>query len=55
MEKDKTKSGQQGEEGVLPLCPTLVRPPQESRIQLWSPHDRTELELWEQGQRRPQQ
>ena len=42
-------------QGVLPLCPALLRPPQESCVQLWSPQHRAELELWERGQRRPQQ
>ena len=37
------------------FCPALLRPPQESCVQLWSPQHRTELELWERGQRRPQQ
>jgi len=40
---------------ILPLCPTPMRPPRESCIQLWSPQHRTDLELWERGQRRPQQ
>jgi len=39
------------EGGVLPLCPTLMRPPQE----FWSPQHRTDLELLERGQRRPRQ
>jgi len=42
-------------ERILPLCPALLRPHQESCVQLWSPQHRTELELWERGQRRPQQ
>jgi len=29
--------------------------PRDSCTQLWSPQHRTELELWERGQRRPQQ
>jgi len=31
-----------------------VRPPQQSCTQLWSPEHRTDLELVERGQRRPQ-
>ena len=33
----------------------LVRPPRESCVQLWSPQHRTDMELLERGQRRPQQ
>ena len=29
--------------------------PREPCVQLWSPQHRAELELWERGQRRPQQ
>jgi len=47
--------GSRAREGILPLCPALLRLPQESCVQLWSPQRRTELELLEQGQRRPQQ
>ena len=46
--------GHRVREGILPLCPALLRPSQESCVQLWSPQHRTELELWERGQRRPQ-
>jgi len=42
-------------EGILPLCSALVRPPQESCIQLWSPQHRADRDLLERGQRRPQQ
>jgi len=35
------------------FCPS-AETPRESCVQLWSPQHRTELELWEQGQRRPQ-
>jgi len=42
-------------EGILPLCPALVRPPWESCVRRWSPQHRTDLELLEWGQRRPQQ
>jgi len=41
-------------EGILPLCCALVRPSWEFCIQLWSPQHRTDLELLERGQRRPQ-
>jgi len=47
--------GSRASEGILPLCSALVRPPPESCVQLWSPQHRTELELLERGQRRPQQ
>jgi len=39
-------------EGILPLCSALVRPHRESRVQLWSLQDRTDLDLLERGQRR---
>jgi len=42
-------------EGILPLCPTLVRAHWGSCVQLWSPQHRTDRELWERGRRRPQQ
>jgi len=42
-------------EGILPLCSALVRPPHlESCVQLWSPQHKEDVELLEQGQRRPQ-
>jgi len=41
-------------EGILPLCPSLVRPHLESCIQLWSPQHRENMQVLEQGQRRPQ-
>jgi len=41
-------------EGILPLCSTLVRPHLESCVQLWSPQHRTDMDLLEWGQRRPQ-
>jgi len=47
--------GSKAREGILPLCSTLVRPPRESCVQLWSPQHRTDLDLLEWGQRRPQQ
>jgi len=42
-------------EGILPLCPNLLRPPRESCVQLWSPQHRTDMELLEHVQRRSQQ
>jgi len=36
------------------FCPS-AETPRESCVQLWSPQHRTELELLERGQRRPQQ
>jgi len=50
-----TSMASRSREGILPLCSALVRPHWESYIQLWSPQHRTDLELLEQGQRRPQQ
>jgi len=47
--------GSRAREGILLLCSTLVRLPQESCIQLWSPQHRTDMDLLEQGQRRPKQ
>jgi len=41
-------------EGILALCSTLVSPYRESCIQPWSPQHRTDMDLLEQGQRRPQ-
>jgi len=41
-------------EGVLPLCSTLVRPYQESCVQLWSPQHEKDTELLERVPRRPQ-
>ena len=48
--------GQQGEGGdSAPLPRSAETSPQESCIQLWSLQHRTDLQLWERGQRRPQQ
>jgi len=41
-------------EVILPLCSALVRPPQESCIQLWSPQHRKDIDLLEKIQTRPQ-
>jgi len=41
-------------EEILPLCLALVRPHLESWIQLWSPQHRTDMDLLERVQRRPQ-
>jgi len=38
----------------MPLCSAPVGSPWESSVQLWSPQHRTDMELLEQGQRRPQ-
>jgi len=35
-------------EGILPLCPALVRHPRESCVQLWSPQHKKDMELLEQ-------
>jgi len=42
-------------EGTLPLCSVLVRLHWESCVQLWSPQQKEDMELSEQGQRWPQQ
>jgi len=48
--------GQQGEgRNYAPLPHSAETPPRESCIQLWSPWHRTDLELLEWDQRRPQQ
>jgi len=49
------KCGQQGKEGILPLCSALVTAHLESYIQLWSPQHRKDTDLFEQVQRTPQQ
>ena len=42
----------QGEGGDSAPLPCSAETPWESCVQLWSPQHRTELELWERGQRR---
>jgi len=39
-------------DGILPLCSALLRPHQESCVQLWSPQHKKDMELLEWGQRR---
>ena len=41
-------------QGILPLCSALVRPHLESCMQLWSPQHRTDMDLLEWVQKRPQ-
>jgi len=47
--------GSRAREVALSLCSALLRPHWESCVQLWSPQHRTDLDLLERGQRRPQQ
>jgi len=51
----KSSMASRSREGILPFCSALVRAHLESCVHLWSPQHRTDLDLWEQGQRRPQQ
>jgi len=51
----KSNMANRSSKGVLPFYSALVRPPWEACIQRWSPQHRADLELLEQGQRRPQQ
>jgi len=41
-------------EGILPLYTALVRPHLGPCVQLWSPQHRTDMDLLERRQRRPQ-
>jgi len=50
----KRSMGSTVREGILPLCSALVRAHLESCVQLWSPQHRTDMDLLEQGQRRPE-
>jgi len=54
MRSEKTNVGSKSREGILPLCSTLVRVHLESCVQLWSPQHGKDMDLLEQGQRRPQ-
>ena len=49
----KRSMGSTVREGILPLCSALVRAHLESCV-LWSPQHRTDMDLLERGQRRPQ-
>jgi len=51
----RSSVGSRTTEEILPLCPALVRPHQESCVQFWSPQHRTDTDLSERGRRRPQQ
>jgi len=48
----KRSMASRAREGILPLCSMLVRPHQESCVQLWSPQHSKDMDLLEQGQRR---
>jgi len=49
----KSSMGSRLREGILPIYSALVRAHLESRVQLWSPQHRTDMDLLEQVQRRP--
>ncbi|GAB0196376.1 cAMP-dependent protein kinase inhibitor alpha [Grus japonensis] len=50
----KSSMTSRSRKGILPLYLALVRPHLEYCIQLWGPHYKTDMELLEQVQRRPQ-
>ncbi|GAB0193317.1 cAMP-dependent protein kinase inhibitor alpha [Grus japonensis] len=50
----KRSMASRSREGILPLCSTLVRPPVQYCVQLWSPQYKKDMELLERVQRRPQ-
>jgi len=50
----KSSVASRSREGILSLCSALVRVHLESCVQLWSPQHRTDMDLLEQNQRRPQ-
>jgi len=50
----KSPVANRSREGILPLCSALVRPHQESCVQLWGSQHRKDMDLLERGQRRPQ-
>jgi len=47
--------GQHSDGGDCAPLPCSAETPREPCVQLWSPQHRTDWELWERGQRRPQQ
>jgi len=50
----KRSMASRSREGILPLCSALVRPHLKSRVQLWSPQHRKDMDLVAWVQRRPQ-
>jgi len=51
----KRSMASRAREGILQVYSALVRRPQQSCVQLWSPQHRTDMDPLERGQRRPQQ